>query len=103
MTDSIAVNARDKDSRRERMSSLLRRYPELLGDEIEELIVFYKTAPAIETALLTCENDVAGKARQFLTDNAAATSRGLEAPLVLVVLALCSVVIMFALAFHLSA
>lgn len=103
MTDAIAVTVLDKDVRRERMSSLLRRYPELLGDELEELIVFYKTAPAIETALLTCENDIAAKAKQFLSDNAAATSRGLEAPLVLIALALCCVAIMFALAFHLSA
>lgn len=103
MTETMAVVALSNDARRERISSLLLRYPELLGSELEELIDFYKTAPPIETALLTCEENVAAKARQFLNEHAKATSRGLEAPLVVVVFVLLAVVIMFALAFHLPA
>ena len=92
MTETMAVTAPDNHARRERISSLLLRYPELLGSE-----------PPIETALLTCEENVAAKAKQFLNEHAKATSRGLEAPLVVVVFVLLAVVIMFALAFHLPA
>lgn len=103
MPEPMAVSAHQNYVRRERISSLLGRYPELLGDELDELIVFYKTAPPLETALLTCEEEIAAKSQQFLHDHAKATSRGLEAPLVLLILALFSVAIMIAIALHLSA
>lgn len=41
--------------KRNRAAELLRRYPDLDGIELDELIDFYKTAPAVDTALLTCE------------------------------------------------
>ena len=103
MTENMAVIALDNNARRERISSLLLRYPEILESEIDELIDFYKTVPPVETALLTCDEDVAAKAAQFVSDHAKAVSRGLEAPLVLAVFILVAVVIMFSMAFHLSA
>lgn len=102
MSESAAKISGDNDARRARISSLLLRYPELLNSELSELIDFYKTAPPVETALLTCEKDVAAKARLFLKDHEKATSRGVEAPLVLVIFALVSVGIMFSLAYHLA-
>lgn len=38
-----------------RASQLLARYPQISGDELQELRSFYNTAPAIDTALLTCD------------------------------------------------
>lgn len=102
MSESEGAIPLNNDARRARISSLLLRYPELLNCELGELIDFYKTAPPVETALLTCEKDVAAKARLFLKDHEKATSRGVEAPLVLVIFTLVSVGIMFSLAYHLS-
>lgn len=102
MSHSFAAIAPDNDTRRERISSLLLRYPDLLTCELEELIEFYKTAPPVETALLTCEKEVAAKSRLFLTEHEKATSRGVEAPFVWIVFALLTVLIMFSIAFHLS-
>lgn len=42
-------------ARRGRVALLLARYPTLAPQEREELLAFYNTAPAIDTALLTCE------------------------------------------------
>ncbi|TRD10726.1 hypothetical protein FGU71_01820 [Erythrobacter insulae] len=40
---------------RMRAAELLEKYPELSVRELHELVVFYNTSPAIDTALLTCE------------------------------------------------
>lgn len=48
-----------------RITSLLLRYPNLDDLEIEELVTFYRTAPAIDTALLTCDDDIKANIAAF--------------------------------------
>ncbi|GMN03220.1 hypothetical protein [Erythrobacter sp. MTPC3] len=48
-----------------RAGELLARYPHLELRELHELQVFYTTAPAIDTALLTCDPMLIPKIVQF--------------------------------------
>lgn len=93
MSKTVSSIAEGNQARRERVSSLLRRYPELLEGEIEELILFYRTAPPIDTALLTCDPEIAVKAGQFQREHRKAISRGVEAPMVLAVFVLAMALI----------
>lgn len=92
--------AQGNEARREHISALLRRYPDILADELAELVTFYKTAPPLDTALLSCEPDVNAKSKQFLKDHAKATSRGIEAPWVVAIIAGLSIALFLAFALH---
>lgn len=51
-------------------AALLARYPELDPNEVQELLDFYNSAPAIDTALLTCDEALRPQIASFLHDQA---------------------------------
>ena len=51
-----------------RASELLTRYPQIEAEELRELLQFYNSAPAIDTALLTCDPAILPKITLFLTE-----------------------------------
>lgn len=53
---------------RARAGELLLRYPQIEAEELAELLHFYNTSPAIDTALLTCEPALLPKIAQFLSE-----------------------------------
>lgn len=59
--NSLDGNPRD----RARITALLKRYPHLDDSEIEELVAFYRTAPAVDTALLTCDDEIRANIAAF--------------------------------------
>lgn len=89
MTDSANVIYEGNLARRERITTLLKQYPTLSENELGELIEFYRTAAAIDTALISCDTEVAAKAILFARENRKSIKRGVQAPLVLATFFLC--------------
>lgn len=97
MTDGANVFHEGNLARRERITILLKQYPSLSENEVGELTEFYRTAAAIDTALISCDAEVAAKALQFARENRKGIERGFQAPLVVATFVLClaSIVIAF--------
>jgi hypothetical protein len=51
------------------IEALLARYPDIHEDEVTEILEFHRSAPALETALLTCNDAVRDRYAQFQKDH----------------------------------
>lgn len=97
-----APSADDRPALRQRMSSLLIRYPDVSDIELNEMISFFRSASALDTALLASNEDTAAKSKQFCNEQHDAIKRGLQAPLVLVIFILGTLAIAAGFALQLS-
>ena len=93
--DLISASISD-GPRHARVCDLLRRYPDLSGDELDRLIEFYRTAPALDTALVSCDETVAPQQLKFLKDHDKALKCGFQAPLLPGVILLSTLTIVIA-------
>lgn len=89
----------EEPATRTRISSLLLRYPDLSENELSEMIEFYRTASALDTALIASNDKISAQAKQFCSDHRDALKRGLQAPLVLLIfiLGMLTIAVGFAL------
>lgn len=94
--------AEKRPALRLRISSLLLRYPDVTENELNEMTAFYRTASALDTALLASNEETANKSRQFCSDQHHAIKRGLQAPLVLAIFILGTLAIAAGFALQLS-
>lgn len=67
------------------MSDLLARYPAISDTELHTLIEDYRSSPAIDTALLSCEDTIRAQIDTFTRDHRKSLSRGVEAKMVIAV------------------
>ncbi|MGP1354389.1 MAG: hypothetical protein ACTS1Z_13795 [Parasphingopyxis sp.] len=96
---TVAVNfAREGNpENRIRIAELLTRYPQLDDGEMRELIQFYRTAPAIDTALLTCDESIGVQITAFQREFRRQISRGGDASLALLVYGAFAAALAFAI------
>lgn len=78
-----------------RASELLFRYPDIDDNELQELRVFYTTAPAIDTALLTCDPALIPKIMQFETEQKAFLKRRTPLGLLIGIILLFSALLVY--------
>lgn len=52
-------------AKRHRIESLLMKYPHISAEEKSEILIFIKHSPAIEPALLTCNEKISGQLEEF--------------------------------------
>lgn len=83
-------------------AALLLRYPALDPGELGELIAFYREAPAIDIALLTCEDGLRPKIAQFERDHRRRIKRWRDISATLAVYGFFSVILLIAVAINLS-
>lgn len=73
-------------SRRGQVEDLLRRYPDVNAGEAAEILYFLKEGPPLEVALMTTDDQIKVKLREFRADHAAEFSLGLKEYLIVAVI-----------------
>ena len=79
-----------------RASELLARYPHIDETELAELVMFYNTAPAIDTALLTCDPALLPKIALFEAEQKVSLRHEASLGLLLCVVAVSIALIVYA-------
>ena len=75
-------------SRRARVGELLRSYPAIDAGETAEILRFLKKGPPLEAALLTTDDQLRDKLRQFRKDHSRHFALGLREYLIVAILVL---------------
>ena len=83
---------------RARAGELLALYPSLTPEELSELLAFYNKAPAIDTALLTCDPLLVPKIARFEAEHRRQLRHEARYRLLIAVVAFFSAALVYALA-----
>lgn len=80
------------EARMARIEALLRRYPELTDDEIQELLLFVRKGPALELGLLSGNDELKPRLDRVRADHHGAFAIGMKE--IAVIAALVAVIVL---------